>query len=207
MEWNRKKHWENIYQTKTFEEVSWYQRTPQVSLDFFKELEVPKDARIIDIGGGDSYFVDYLLLLGYQNITVLDISEAALEKAKQRLGKEASAQVQWIVGDIVEVKLPGIYDVWHDRAAFHFLIEKQEVSQYIQKLNTSLSEQGIVILGTFSEEGPLKCSGIPIQQYSEDSLTNCLKDNFNKMNCKTVTHQTPFGTQQNFIFCSFKKKP
>ncbi|HRP61505.1 MAG TPA: class I SAM-dependent methyltransferase, partial [Vicingus sp.] len=161
----RKKHWENIYETKPLSEVSWFQPTPETSLNFFKEYKIPTTAKIIDIGGGDSLLVDFLLDLGYQNITVLDISEAALNRAKKRLGNKAN-QVKWIVADVTTFEPAEKYDFWHDRAAFHFLTNEDEVKHYVETVRNSITPNGILVIGTFSEQGPKKCSGIDIKQYS-----------------------------------------
>lgn len=200
----RKKHWENIYYTKNFTEVSWYQAKPETSLSFLEEFNIEKTAKIIDIGGGDSYLVDHLLNLGYENVTVLDISEAALKKAQERLG-EKGTKVTWIVADIATFVPTEQYDFWHDRAAFHFLTKEDDISNYLQSIQQGLKPTGVLILGTFSEQGPLKCSGIEIKQYSETSMNERLKAFFDKIKCITVDHITPFSTIQNFIFCSFKK--
>lgn len=201
---DRKKHWENIYQTKDFKDVSWYQEKPETSLSFLKEFNVPKNAKIIDIGGGDSYFVDNLLNLGFEDITVLDISAKAIEKAQQRLGERATS-VKWIVADAAKFKPKEKYDFWHDRAAFHFFTDQKDVSNYIKIIKKNISKDGILILGTFSEEGPTKCSGIEIKQYSETSMTERLNKFFQKVKCISVNHITPFETIQNFVFCSFRK--
>ena len=201
---DRKKHWENIYQTKDLKEVSWYQPTPTTSLDFLKQFHIPTTAKIIDIGGGDSYFVDHLLDLGYTDITVLDISSASLERAKQRLGNRA-AKVKWIVADAATFKPTEQYDFWHDRAAFHFLTQEQDITSYIDTIQKSIKPAGVLVIGTFSEEGPKKCSGIEIKQYSETTMTGLLNKSFEKVKCIPVGHQTPSGTFQNFIFCCFRK--
>lgn len=201
---DRHQHWENIYKAKKLAEVSWYQPTPATSLAFFKEFKVPLTARIIDIGGGDSFLVDYLLNLGYKDITVLDISETAIERAQHRLGHSAQ-QVKWIVADATTFQPTEKYDFWHDRAAFHFLTKDHEIETYIGTVAENLRPNGIVVIGTFSENGPKKCSGIDIKQYSEKSMTERLQQFFTKIKCITVDHTTPFGTIQNFIFCSFKK--
>lgn len=201
---DRKKHWENIYKTKQLNEVSWFQPTPETSLEFFKQFNVPLTAKVIDIGGGDSLLVDNLLDLGYQDITVLDISAAALERAKQRLGVRAN-MVKWIVADAATFKPIEKYDFWHDRAAFHFLTEEKEISDYLNTARQSINPSGVLVLGTFSEQGPKKCSGIEIKQYTETTMTNRLKDFFEKIKCITIDHKTPFNTIQNFVFCSFRK--
>lgn len=201
---DRKKRWENIYQTKDLKELSWYQPTPTTSLDFLKQFNIPTTAKIIDIGGGDSFLVDHLLELGYTDITVLDISAASLDRAKQRLGDRAET-VKWIVADASTFKPTEQYDFWHDRAAFHFLTQEQEITNYIDTIQKSIKPNGVLVIGTFSEQGPKKCSGIEIKQYSETTMTDRLKKFFEKVKCITVDHKTPFDTIQNFIFCSFKK--
>jgi len=201
---DRKAHWENIYQTKKLSEVSWFQPTPEISLNFLNQFNIPKSAKIIDIGGGDSFLVDHLLDLGYQNITVLDISETALLKAKQRLG-EKSKTVNWIVADAATFKPTEKYDFWHDRAAFHFLSQEKEIENYIDIVQKSITPNGILVIGTFSEQGPKKCSGIEVKQYSEKSMTTRLSNYFEKIKCVVVDHTTPSGSIQNFIFCSFRK--
>lgn len=197
-----KKHWENVYETKNPDQVSWTQEKPQVSLDFIHSFRLGKDAQIIDIGGGDSNLVDFLLEEGYENITVLDISEKALEKAKERLGEKAK-QVTWIVSDIIEFEPTESYDIWHDRAAFHFLTTQEKISKYVSIAEKSINS--FMILGTFSKNGPTKCSGLDIQQYDEQSLTNLFENNFERIKYMTTDHITPFDTIQNFLFCSFKK--
>lgn len=203
-EFNRKNHWENIYQTKSLNEVSWYQPKPETSLSFVEKLNLPKAAKIIDVGGGDSYFVDHLLELGYENITVLDISEAAIERAKARLGKKATL-VNWVVEDVTHFHSIEQYDFWHDRAAFHFLTNKKDVEKYVATVSKNIKDNGVLVIGTFSEDGPKKCSGIEIKQYSEQSLTTIFKLNFRKIESFTIDHKTPFDTIQNFVFCSFRK--
>ncbi len=201
---DRKKHWETIYQTTELKDVSWFQPSPETSLNFFNENNVPLTAKIIDIGGGDSFLVDYLLDLGYQDITVLDISKNALERAKLRLGIRAN-RVKWIVADAANFNPSELYDFWHDRAAFHFLTNEQEITTYLETVQKSIKPNGILVVGTFSEQGPNKCSGIDIKQYSEVSMTERLKAYFEKIKCITVDHKTPFDTIQNFVFCSFRK--
>ena len=203
---DRKKHWETIYQTKELKDVSWFQPTPETSLSFLKQFNIPTTAKIIDIGGGDSFFVDNLLDLGYQDITVLDISAVALDKAKQRLG-ERTDKVKWIVADAASFRPTEKYDFWHDRAAFHFLTQEQEIDNYLDTVQKCIQPTGILVIGTFSEQGPKKCSGIEIKQYSETTMTDRLARFFEIINCITVDHKTPMGTIQNFIFCSFRRLP
>lgn len=201
---NRKKHWELIYETKELKDVSWFQPVPETSIDFFKQCNVSFTAKIIDIGGGDSLLVDHLLYLGYQDITVLDISEAAIARAKQRLGEKAR-NVNWIVADAVAFQPTEKYDFWQDRAAFHFLTDDQEVSHYLKTAQNHIKSNGVLVIGTFSENGPQKCSGITIRQYSETTMTDVFKKYFEKINCLRVDHKTPSNAIQNFVFCSFRK--
>jgi ubiquinone/menaquinone biosynthesis C-methylase UbiE len=203
-EFNRKEHWENIYKTKELKDVSWYQPIPKTSLDFLKQFHIPTTAKIIDVGGGDSFLVDHLLNLGYQDITVLDISEQALNKAKLRLGS-LSDKVKWIVADASNFTPTEKYDFWHDRAAFHFLTQENDIETYIETVQQSIQPDGILVIGTFSEVGPKKCSGIDIKQYSKKGLTDQFKKYFKKIKCITADHKTPFDSIQNFVFCSFKK--
>jgi 2-polyprenyl-3-methyl-5-hydroxy-6-metoxy-1,4-benzoquinol methylase len=202
MDTERKKHWETVYETKNPDEVSWTQEVPKTSLDFINAFGLSKSAKIIDIGGGDSKLVDHLLEQGYENLTVLDISEKALEKAKIRLGEQAK-KINWVVSDITQYTPDTTFDVWHDRATFHFLTTPEQVSKYLEIAKKSVT--GYLIIGTFSESGPKKCSGLEIKQYSEETLTAELKDNFDKIRCTKEDHKTPFDTTQNFLFCSFKK--
>ncbi|MFD0863978.1 class I SAM-dependent methyltransferase [Sungkyunkwania multivorans] len=200
----RKEHWENVFKTKPLNEVSWYEVVPETSLSFFKESNISKSAKIIDIGGGDSFLVDNLLKLGYKDITVLDISEAALDRAKQRL-KGQSKKVKWIVADVADFSPPEHYDFWHDRAAFHFLTELQDINGYIETVQEYLNKNGNLVVATFSENGPKKCSGLEIKQYSESTMTNQFKMYFDKIRCIKIDHKTPFDTNQNFVFCWFRK--
>ncbi|MBO9701489.1 MAG: class I SAM-dependent methyltransferase [Sporocytophaga sp.] len=198
-----KKHWETVYATKTPDQVSWTQDVPSTSLNFIHSFGLSKNAKIIDIGGGDSKLVDHLLDEGYENITVLDISKNALDKAKNRLGDKAD-KVTWIVSDITEFKPTSNYDIWHDRATFHFLTTKDQIAHYLETVKQSVS--GYIAIGTFSTDGPTKCSGLEIKQYDEQALTAELEAGFDKMKCITEDHITPFNTKQNFLFCSFKRR-
>lgn len=201
---NKKEHWETIYQTKNIDEVSWYQQKPETSLSFFQKYDIDKNANIIDVGGGDSFLVDHLIALGYLNITVLDISKNAIEKAKNRLGDKANL-VKWIITDITTFKPSEKYDVWHDRAVFHFLTDDSDIAYYTSIVTKNISNDGCLFIGTFSDKGPKKCSGIKIKQYSEKELSEIFQSKFNKLEGFTIDHKTPFDTEQNFVFCVFKK--
>lgn len=200
-----KTHWENVFATKSENEVSWYQQKPTTSLNFFINHAVPKEAKIIDVGGGDSYLIDSLLELGYYNLTVLDISENAINRLKKRLGDKAK-KVNFIISDVLDFNPKEKFDVWHDRASFHFLTLENEIIKYKSIVTASLNTNGYLFLGAFSENGPLKCSGLEITQYSESKVQAVFGDTFNIMNCFTEDHLTPFDTKQNFIFTSLKIK-
>ena len=198
----RQIHWEHIYAAKQSHEVSWAQEKPQTSLNLIHSLNLDKKASIIDIGGGDSNLVDHLLDEGFENITVLDISSKALEKVKHRLGKK-SEKVKWIVSDVLDFEPETTYDLWHDRATFHFLTNDAEIKKYID-----LSERAVsifLVVGTFSDKGPTTCSGQNVHQYNEYELTKAFSKSFYKIICLTEHHITPFNTLQNFLFCSFKR--
>jgi SAM-dependent methyltransferase len=173
-------------------------------MEFVGLFSLKKDSKIIDIGGGDSHFVDALLEAGFSNVTVLDISSKAIERAKIRLGKSAE-KVKWIVSDIIDFVPEEQYDFWHDRAAFHFLTEKTQADKYVEIANKGISGNGILVLGTFSVDGPKKCSSLEIRQYSEESMSGKFEKYFKRVKCITEDHKTPFNTIQNFLFCSFKK--
>ena len=197
-----KSHWEKIYSEKSPQEVSWTQEIPETSIEFFKDFKLSKTSPIIDIGGGESKFVDYLLEEGYQNISVLDISENAIKRAKDRLG-EKSKNIEWIICDINDFNPKKKYVLWHDRAVFHFLTSNIEINRYVEKVKLN-SENFIV--GTFSTSGPKKCSGLEITQYDKNQLSKLFEDSMAIKKVEYINHITPFETTQNFIFCSFSAK-
>ncbi len=199
---DKKRHWDTVYSTKQPNEVSWTQETPTTSLAFIHSYNLPKTASIIDVGGGDSKLVDYLLDEGYENLTVLDISYKALERAKTRLGDKA-VKVKWVASDITEFKPDKKYDVWHDRATFHFLTTNEQIVAYLDTARRAIT--GYLTIGTFSDKGPKKCSGLEIKQYTESQLESQLTTGFEKIRCITEDHITPFHTTQSFLFCSFKR--
>jgi len=202
MQSEKQQHWQNVYKTKHAHEVSWTQDIPKTSLAFIDECNLPATANIIDIGGGDSKLVDCLLDKGYKNITVLDISSEALNKSKQRLGEKADL-INWVACDVTEFKPGEQFDIWHDRAMFHFLTTEKQIEKYLQVAASSV--RGFLIVGTFSDKGPGKCSGLTVKQYTETSLSKTLEKEFDKLHCITEDHITPFNTRQNFLFCSFKR--
>jgi SAM-dependent methyltransferase len=199
---NLKEHWEKVYATKTPQEVSWTQERPAIALDFIASFQLEKSASIIDIGGGDSLLVDFLLDLGYTNLSVLDISTHAIERAKVRLGQKASL-VTWIVSDINDFEPLQNYDLWHDRAAFHFLTTQKDIGRYVELVSKHVKQ---LVIGTFSTDGPLKCSGLEITQYDENELGQLFGPHgFEVQTTKREDHMTPFGTSQNFVFASMVK--
>jgi SAM-dependent methyltransferase len=202
---DRKKHWETIYGTKAEDQVSWFQPYPKTSVEFLDLFDLPPDANIIDIGGGDSHLVDVLLDKGYHNVWVLDISANAIERAKRRLGDRAKL-AHWVVSDVVEFVPEVQFDFWHDRAAFHFLTDEKAINAYVSLAERSIREGGYLVLGTFSEKGPEKCSGLEIKQYSEASMSARFEVMFDRIKCVEEDHATPFDTVQNFLFCSFKRR-
>jgi 2-polyprenyl-3-methyl-5-hydroxy-6-metoxy-1,4-benzoquinol methylase len=200
-----KQHWDTIYQTKTENEVSWFQPYPSTSMKMIDSLHLPLNARIIDIGGGDSHFAEALIDKGYTNIYVLDISESAIQRAKARFGEKAS-MIQWIVSDVTEFEPSVKFDCWHDRSAFHFLTSEDKINHYVALVNESVNPNGGLIMATFSEKGPLKCSGLEIKQYSESLLKERFSRYFQPATCFYEDHLTPSRSVQNFVFCSFIKR-
>lgn len=204
---DKKQHWEQVYTTKASDHVSWFQEHANLSLALIKQTGVAKDTAIIDIGGGASNLVDDLAAEGYSDLTVLDLSSAALDVAKQRLGKQAEA-VQWIVGDITQADLPANrFDVWHDRAVFHFLTNPADRHAYVKQVMRSVRPNGHVIIATFSEDGPEKCSGLPVMRYSPKTLHAEFGDDFLLVKHQKEAHHTPFGTVQQFVYCYFLRTP
>lgn len=201
---DQQKHWNQVYENKKPTEVSWYEPMPETSLNYITECKLENEAAIIDIGGGDSFLAEFLLARGFKDITVVDISEKAIERAKERLGEKAE-EIQWIVADAADFSPERQYDLWHDRAAFHFLTEAMHVQKYLSTLRKAVKPGGSVILGTFSETGPTKCSGLEVRQYSIKELQELFSEGFTPISCKNTDHDTPSGATQNFTFCSFRK--
>ena len=200
---NTKKHWENIYQTKKSNDMSWFQENPKTSLKLIVETNLGKKAKIIDVGAGDSKIVDNLLAFGFRNITVLDISSNSLERAKKRLGSKAD-DVKWIVSDLRKFETDDRYDIWHDRAVLHFLTTKEDINKYASVVRRFLKPKGYLIISTFSLNGPKRCSELDIKQYSEGSMRQLFSD-FEYMKSFEEEHKTPWGTNQIFIYSIFRK--
>ncbi len=196
-----KTHWEKVYTAKAPESFSWYRAHLETSLALIERAAVARSASIIDIGGGESTFVDDLLLRGYKNLTVLDVSQTAIEVTKKRLGR-ATEQVRWLVGDIIEIELePRAYDLWHDRAVFHFLTTPERRIAYVQQVTRAVKPGGHVIVSTFGPEGPTECSGLKVMRYGAESLHGEFGGRFRLVESSKELHQTPFGTTQQFLYC------
>ena len=199
-----KKHLENIYQTKKSNEVSWHQEKPKTSLNLISETGIDKDAKIIDVGAGDSKLVNNLLARGFRDITALDVSSNALNRAKIRLGDRAN-DVKWVVSDLREFETKDRYDLWHDRAVLHFLTREEDISKYVETARRFLNQNGYMIVSTFSFNGPKKCSGLNITQYSKDLIRKIFQADFCHISSFEEIHTTPFNTKQNFLFNLFKR--
>ena len=201
---NRKDHWERVYKKLSSTEVGWYQAFPERSLELINNTSMGTDCRVIDVGGGTSNLSEHLLDQGHTKLTVLDISGNSINKVKSKLG-EKSSRVTWIEADITNYDFKEQYDVWHDRAVFHFLTKAEDRKRYINSLNQALKLNGHLIIATFSLDTPPKCSGLSVVRYSPESLQNELGENFNLVETFKDKHVTPSGVSQNFIFCRFVK--
>ena len=196
-----RRHWEKIYTTRAPEQVSWYRPHLETSLALIKRARTRRSTAIIDVGGGESTLVDDLLAHGYENLSVLDVSQTAIDVTKKRLGPAAET-VNWLVGDITEVQLAlNAYDVWHDRAVFHFLTSTEERAAYVRQVAHAVRLGGHVIISTFGPEGPTKCSGLDVERYDADSLHDQFGVRFRLLDSAKELHQTPFGTTQQFLYC------
>lgn len=200
---SRQAHWENVYTTKGENEVSWFQDNPAPSLDLIELVHPTSATAIVDIGGGASRLVDSLVARGFRDITVLDLSEAALSAARRRLG--GNDKVQWIVADVTKWRPARTYDIWHDRAAFHFLTEPADRAAYVERLNEAIRPGGHVIIGTFAIDGPERCSGLPVSRYDAASLAAELGEGFSLVDSRRHEHSTPWAATQRFQFCTFRR--
>ncbi|MEL0186949.1 MAG: methyltransferase domain-containing protein [Flavobacteriaceae bacterium] len=199
-----KNHWENIYSNKDENEVSWFQTVPKTSHQLIKKLNLESNDNIIDIGSGRSRILKILIDEGFNNISYLDISKEACKKSKIALGDDKS-KVNWNVENVLNFESKIKYKLWHDRAVFHFFTDKKDIEKYKEVAIKNISDGGYLALGTFSINGPKKCSGLDVSQYSEQSLNEIFKSDFNLLESFYIDHQTPFDTTQNFLFCIFKK--
>jgi len=201
---DRRAHWDSVYRAKREDEVSWFQASPSLSLDLIHATGVERRASIIDVGGGASRLVDALGEEGFANLTVLDVSEAAMERTKARLGARATG-VTWIVADVTTWEPACTYDVWHDRAAFHFLTAPEERAAYAQRVLQAVRRGGHVIIGTFAPDGPERCSGLPVARHSAESIGHVLGPSFELIETRRHAHQTPMGGSQKFQFSRFQR--
>ncbi len=199
---DNKKHWENIYQKKEIDGVSWYQKVPVESLQLIKKYSISNSDKIIDIGCGKSFLADNLLELNYTDISLVDISSNALKEVKDRLQNKS---LNFIETDILNFNSNDKYDIWHDRAVFHFITNPEGIEKYISLCNKYINNQGILIIGTFAEDGPLKCSGLEIKRYSVDQISDLFKETFELVESFKMLHKTPFDTEQSFSFCVLRK--
>ena len=199
-----KKHWERIYNTKNIDGVSWFQKKPVTSLSLIEILNINKDAKIIDIGCGKSYLIDNLLEKKYSKVSLLDISNNALKEVKSRTKNFSNSGV-FYNSDILDFKPATSFDLWHDRAVFHFLTKGEEINKYISICEKHIKKEGYLVIGTFSENGPLKCSGLEIRKYSVENLKEMFSNSFKLVDHLNIDHITPFDTIQNFNFCVFKR--
>ena len=200
----RKSHWQTVYTTKGENEVSWFQDNPALSLELIDKVRPAHDAAIVDIGGGASRLVDSLLARGFERLTVLDISQAALDVARARLGDRAS-RVQWVAADVTKWRPAQTFDIWHDRAAFHFLVDAADRAAYVARLKQAVRPGGHAIIGTFAIDGPEKCSGLPVNRYDAARLSAELGTGFALVHARTHDHVTPWKSEQRFQFCVFRR--
>jgi ubiquinone/menaquinone biosynthesis C-methylase UbiE len=198
---DQKAHWETVYRTKRADELSWFQREPAISLALIRRAAPETSARIIDVGGGASRLVDELFRAGYSDVTVLDLSSTALSQARARLGG-AAARVHWLEADVLNARLPEAgFDLWHDRAVFHFLTSPSDRDAYLAQVRRAVRSGGHVLVATFAEDGPTKCSGLPVARYSADALRDELGRAFQLVDSTREQHVTPSGTRQSFVYC------
>jgi len=198
-------HWNTIYQTKAPDNVSWHEPVPVHSLALIRHHHPDRSAAVIDVGAGSSALADHLLADGYSDLTLLDISEAALALTQTRLKAHPAARIRWLVGDITSVELPrAAYDVWHDRAVFHFLTEPAQRARYAAQLERSLRPQGLVIMATFALDGPTQCSGLPVMRYDAASLQEALGSRFLLLDATRKTHVTPWTSEQAFLYACLR---
>jgi SAM-dependent methyltransferase len=197
----KQQHWETIYRQKGAAEVSWYRPHLEHSLRFIEDSGIGATGEIIDVGGGASTLVDDLLERGYRNLTVLDLSAAAIDEVRERLGARAP-QVTWLVGDVTKIDLPRHrYDFWHDRAVFHFLTDEDSRRRYVKAVRHALKPNGHIVVATYGPEGPEKCSGLPVVRYSPEGIHDQFGDDFRKVGSDHEIHRTPWGTEQEFVYC------
>lgn len=200
---DKSEYWDDIYKKKDELHQSWFQEKPEKSLKMIDELNLSKNSSIIDIGSGESRLVDHLLEQQYSNITLLEISATAVGKTKNRLGANAE-KIKFVTTDVTLFRPQQKYDLWHDRAVFHFLTNQTDIEKYLECVQSALKIGGNLIISTFSKNGPDKCSGLPISKYSKEDLKNIFGGFFTSSNCSEMTHKTPWDSTQDFVYCVFK---
>jgi trans-aconitate methyltransferase len=203
---DRQTHWENVYISKAEDQLSWFEPTSALSLELIELVAADTSSGIVDIGGGASRLADCLVERGYQDLTVLDLSAAALARSRARIGEKAHA-ITWITADVTAWEPPRTYDVWHDRAAFHFLTRQHEQSAYVERLRRALSPRGHAIIATFAPDGPERCSGLVVSRYDAAALAAILGNGFELVDNRRHEHVTPWGAIQKFQFSTFRRKP
>jgi SAM-dependent methyltransferase len=201
---DRQAHWNKVWTKNQESEVSWFQQKPSLSLDLVERYAVDKTACILDVGGGSSRLVDSLLATGFDHLGVLDIAAPALELARGRLGERAPS-VEWIVGDVTTYEPSHPWDIWHDRAVFHFLVDADDRNSYVQAVRRSLVPSGVLVLATFGPQGPTKCSGLEVQRHSPDTLAEVFGSDFALQEKHLEVHHTPGGSEQQFVYCVFRR--
>ncbi len=200
-----REHWRKVFETRASSEVSWYQPHLATSLELIAKTGVTPDNRIIDVGGGDSTLVDDLIQRGFTNLTVLDIASSAMDRARQRLG-DAGSRIEWKEGDIARTSLPEHqYDLWHDRAVFHFLVDEGARREYVSRASNAIKPGGHLIIATFASDGPERCSGLPTMRYSPEALAREFRQEFTLVESRNETHKTPAGKEQKFVYCWFRR--
>ena len=197
-------HWDSVWQTRRADDVSWHQPDPALSRRLIRQLSTPSSS-VVDVGGGASRLVDHLLADGYEDVTVIDIADAALEQARRRLA-DREAMVTWITGDITEHDFGRTFDVWHDRAVFHFMTDDAERERYLGTMRLSLVSGALAILATFAPDGPDRCSGLPVRRYGEAELTAVLGDGFEPVSHHREMHMTPAGAPQSFVYGVYRRR-
>lgn len=202
---SKKQHWQSVYQTKEIDDVSWYQREPATSLSMLEGASLSQDSQIIDIGAGASVLADCLLEKGFQSLSLLDVSAAALAQTKKRLKNKAN-RIEWLVSDVREFSTERQFDCWHDRAAFHFLVNENDRADYKKRLHQYLKPNGHLIIATFAIGGPSQCSGLPIVQYDEAKMKNEMGTKFKLLESLNEVHMTPWKTEQKFTYFHFQKQ-
>ena len=201
-----KEHWESVYRTKPTDQVSWFQTHASTSVRLIEATGIGHQAAIIDVGSGASRLLDELWAAEFRNLTALDISLAALQASQQRLGATVAAAINWQVGDVLTQQLPKQhFSVWHDRAVFHFLTQPQQQQQYVEQVRNALEPDGYVVIATFAEDGPERCSGLPVRRYSAEQLAQTFGDGFECVHAERESHRTPAGNEQKFLYCVLRR--